>query len=74
MVRTVPTSETKRDRAKAAVVGSVMQEIMQAVRARGGLIEKPEIMFHWRLRKPIRVWRDKVTGRFKKTPPEWRKE
>ena len=72
MVGTVPTRDTQQRREKAARAGSVMHEIMQAVNARGGLIPPFEVMFHWRLREPIRIWRDKVTGRFLKTPPEWR--
>lgn len=74
MVTSVPTRETIRQREKTAGAMATLGLIMEAVRERGGLVQKPkpalepEVLFHWRLRNPIFVWRDPVTGRFLKKP------
>lgn len=68
---TKPTTEVLRDRAHAAGAWVGLTQVMEAVRARGGVIlrDNEEVLFHWRLRKPIFIFRDPVTKRFMERPP-----
>ena len=73
-----PTRKIEHDRSVNAGAWVGIREVLAAVRARGGLISQPvlEVLFHWRLRDPIVIWRDPVTKRFAKPPSyarRWKK-
>ena len=72
---TEKTLQTRRSHA-GAMVG--VGQVMAAVRERGGLVPHPalEVLFYWRLREPIVIWRNPVTKRFAKPPSyarRWKK-
>lgn len=68
---TVPPHETQRLYRRNAGVGVSLRLIGATLREQYK-DHREEILFHWRLKEPLLVWRNQANGRFVKAPP-WKR-